>query len=201
MLYICNMKNKIPDTKNLTFEKVWLMFQETGQKMEKLSRETDLQMKETDKKINKLSELYGGVSHGLGYAAEDYFFNAIDSNLTIDNVKYNYIIKNDERKLGEISQEYDIVIVNDSKIIVVEVKHNFYPSDVEKFTKKMLPKFYTLHPEYKSHTVYGAIAGITMQQETKELANENGLYIFTQSQDDNNIKLLNIKGFVPKKYE
>ena len=42
----------------LTFEKVWLMFQET----DKMFRETDRKFQETDKKMKELQNLF--VTHG-----------------------------------------------------------------------------------------------------------------------------------------
>ena len=198
---------KIPDTSGLTFEKVWLMFQESRIEAEKRSQEAekrsadlenkakerslklDRMMQETDRKIKKLSDLYGGVSEGIGYVAEDYFYNALKYEKKLDNIQYDTIERNNSASRGKIEQEFDIILYNSNKIAIVEVKQNYHLKDVDKFAEKILPKFRILYPQYDNFTITGAIAGMTMQPETKERAKELGLYILTQNQKTDSIQL------------
>ncbi len=47
----------IPDSSGLTFEKVWLMFQETKQMFQENEKKLTEKFADTDQKIKKLSEL------------------------------------------------------------------------------------------------------------------------------------------------
>ncbi|MDR2376956.1 MAG: hypothetical protein LBD96_11035, partial [Treponema sp.] len=68
--------------KDLTFEKVWAMFQETDKHLKELSEDTsrqikelskkaDLRQEETSKQIKELSRNIGGLSSSLGRWAEE----------------------------------------------------------------------------------------------------------------------------------
>jgi len=54
---------------------------------------------------------------------------------------------------------------------------------------KKIDNFRKLYPLYKEYKVFGAIAGLTMSQETIDIAKEMGLFVFTQ--EGNDIKMLN----------
>ncbi len=51
----------------MTFEMVWLMFQETDKKV-----------RETTKSVEALSKNLGGIGNNLGEVAGDYFFKALE---------------------------------------------------------------------------------------------------------------------------
>ncbi len=164
------------------------------------NEETDRKMKETDCKIDKLANLYGGVSTGIGFATEDYFYNALKFEKKLDNIQYDTIARNIEASRGNVEQEFDIILYNSNKIAIVDVKQNYYPNDVDKFAEKILPKFKILYPQYNNFTITGVIAAMTMKLETKERAKELGLYILTQDQNSDSFQLLNDEDFKPTYY-
>ena len=103
--------------------------------------------------------------------------------MEVGNIKYDYVERNKDRKIKQLQGEYDIVLVNSKRILIVEVKYKFHPSDVEVFLEKKLPKFKKLFPEYKDYTIYGAIAGMSVPNETLLKAEKHGLMCFTQAGD------------------
>ncbi|MDR1024652.1 MAG: hypothetical protein LBL56_02920, partial [Treponema sp.] len=82
--------------KDLTFEKVWTMFQETDRQIQELSREADRRQvelnrlqAETSQHIKELSKNIGGVNNAFGRWAEEMIsaklwekFNAIGYTFT-----------------------------------------------------------------------------------------------------------------------
>jgi len=93
-----------------------------------------------------------------------------------------------KRSFKGLSDEFDIVLTNSHNLVIIEVKYNFHPNDVETMPKK-IDNFRILYPLYKDYNVYGGIAGLTMPQETIDLAKEMGFFVFTQ--EGNDIKMLN----------
>ena len=149
----------------------------------------------TKEKLDKLFQTVSGIGNNLGDVAEDYFYSSISSTQNVNGIKYEYI---DRNKTRQNKGEYDIVLINSERILVVEVKHKLHPNDITVFHEKRLPKFLEIFPEYKNYAIYGAVAGLTVPKLSIETANKLGLYVFTQSQDSDNMIILNPEGFEPK---
>ena len=211
----------IPDASGLTFEKVWLMMLKTDEQI----KETDRQMKETDRQMKEssiqlkealaeterqmkesiletkeLKQMLFGLGSNLGQITEDYFYNSVATDKTINGIKYDYIGRNLKMEGKNLNGEYDIVLINSSRLLVIEVKQKPHIKDVEKFATKQLPIFKKLFPMYANFKVYGAIAGMTFDKNTIDYALENGLYILTQNQDTRNMQMLNNELFEAKEF-
>ena len=173
------------------YKKTWKLLQELielGKETDKRMKETDKRMKETDKKIDKLQTLVGGISNSNGFFAEDIFFNSFSKMMSIGNMKFDYIDRNVERKHKGLEDEFDIVLTNSDVIVIVEVKYNFNPNDVETVLTK-IKNYKTLFPLYKNYKFIGAIAGLSMQKKTIDKAKKYGFFVITQ--EGNDLKLLN----------
>ncbi|OFY65425.1 MAG: hypothetical protein A3H98_00860 [Bacteroidetes bacterium RIFCSPLOWO2_02_FULL_36_8] len=164
----------------LNFEKIWAMFQET------------------DKKIQNLAKLYGNVSKSMGEVAEDFFFNGLETTMQIGNIKFHTVERNRTRKVNNEHGEFDIFLINDEILVLVEVKYKLHSNDVDEFVKDKLPLFKRLYPEYSDKIQYGALASLAVSETVGNLVIKNGLYLLTQSGE--NIKLLNGKNFLPSQF-
>ncbi len=211
----------IPDASGLTFEKVWLMMLKTDEQIKETDRqmkESDKQMKEsgkqlkealaeTDKRLKEsiletkeLKQMLFGLGSNLGQITEDYFYNSVATDKTINGIKYDYISRNLKMEGKNLNGEYDIVLINSSRLLVIEVKQKPHIKDVEKFAAKQLPIFKKLFPMYANFKVYGAIAGMTFDKNTIDYALENGLYVLTQNQESKNMQMLNNEEFEAKEF-
>ncbi len=195
----------------VTFEKVWLMFQETDRKMQETdrmlkeqSREADKRSKEVDKRIKEtgrivraISQITGGLGNNIGQVAEDYFRGALGSLPEVAGIR---IRKTDSRsrREGGLSGQFDIVLFGDQANVVVEVKHKLQINDVTRFHKKTLPAFRQLYPEYCQKKVFGAVAGMSVDGAALAQALDLGFLVFTQSGQE--IHLMNPSGFDPKEF-
>ena len=93
------------------------------------------------------------------------------------------------------SVEFDIIAVNGTETVVVEVKATLDPSDVDKF-KKNIEGFKTLWPEFKEKTVYGAMAFlIRSNKQAESLAEKQGFFVISSTGD---VIIKNEKDFKPK---
>ena len=185
-----------------TFEKVWMMVQETSRNIEKMRlendrrmQETDRQMKETDRRIKEIHDELGGIGKSNGEIAEDFFYSALKQSMKINNMEFEEISRNLHHKRKNLEGEYDIILYNSYKILVVEVKYRFRYEYLYKFYTDKLKLFKSLFPQYKDHKLYGAIAAMSFEKGTKAEAEKYGFFVFTQSNEY--FKVLNPEEFIP----
>jgi hypothetical protein len=193
---------------SLTFEKVWLMFQETKQQIadsakeyDRRSRETELmfkdtdkKFKDTDKKLRKLETLFttqwGKLIESL---VEGDLINLLQNRgikVTSTIQRYKVIFKNRQF-------EFDIIAKNGDEIVIVEVKTSLKQDDIIEFIEKLIIIKQVL-PEYKDYKIYGAIAFLTEDVGCSTFASKNGL--FTIKATGNSASITNTKSFKPKSF-
>ena len=191
----------------LTFEKVWLMFQDTDKKFQ----ETDKKFQETDKKfqetreeiretgriVRNLSKEVGGIGNNIGEVAEEYFRGALENMKEFGGIKIEHV-SHFGRKGKNIQAEYDVVVFGKDTLVVVEVKHKLTRDHVSNFVSESIPKFIVVFPEYSGYKIMGAVAGMTTTKSAVNLAISKGLFVITQS--GQKIEFLNPEGFKPKEF-
>jgi len=189
----------------VSFDDIKVLFRETDKKFQ----ETDKKFQETNREIKELKDMIFGINtenkalkettsninistkelkdmiFGIGYnngdVAEDFFYNGFSATKQVGEVHYDFIDRNRERRKNRVEGEYDIILINADKILVVEVKYKLHPNDVVKFAEKKLPNFKELFPEYKNYTINGAVATLALPDDSYRMAIKYGLQIFTQS--------------------
>jgi len=195
--------------KDLTFEKVYLLFQETGYKFQETERfikeqaaaadkrfqEAERLFQQNEKRWQEIREELGGIGKSNGEIAEDFFYSALEKSLEIGKLKFDYIDRNLRRKRNNTEAEFDIILYNSYKVVVVEIKYNFKLPYLRSFYKDKLKRFRTLFPEYSEYKLYGAIASMTFDKEVISEAQNYGFYILSQNND--NVKIINPIDFEP----
>ncbi len=200
----------------LTFEKVWLMFQETDKKWQETDRkwqETDKRIREANKQrpdwdkmiremkenLDRTSRVVSGLGANIGESTEDFFYNALNNLTEIDGFKIQKVSRRLEACAKGLQGEFDAVLFCENDIlIIVEVKHKLHPNDVTRFHENNIPVFRQLFTEYAGKTILGAVAGLAIASGAREKALEMGLLLLTQTNQQ--IRLLNPKGFEPKRF-
>jgi len=172
------------DILNLKFSETDLKFKQTAESIDKLTTKT--------KNINL--EL-GGIGKTNGLIAESIFYRYFKSRMRVEQMLFDYIDRNVHRKKDDIEGEYDIILYNDNKILVVEVKYFFRINYLKKFYQTELEKFKILFPNYVNYKIYGAIAAIHFEDEVLKEAKKIGLYIFKE--EDKQITIINDPEFMP----
>ena len=189
-----------PQQQPLNFDKVWQMFLETDKKFQ----ETDKKFQETDKKFQKterivrdVSKNIGGLNNTVGEIAEEYFRGAFSKLGELSGVKVQ-AVDSLQRTVGKVTGQFDIVVFGDRANILVEVKHKLREQDVIRFLERIFPAFKRLYPEHCNIKLFGAVAGMTIDDDALTKALDQGLLVFTQS--GQKVKLLNPEGFEPKEF-
>ncbi|MBW8051220.1 MAG: DUF3782 domain-containing protein [Cytophagales bacterium] len=168
----------------LTFEKVWQMFQETDKKFQ-----------ETDKEISKLAGLFttqwGKLVEALVKPGTLELFKK-------RGIKVNQFSTNTlSHRKGE-TMEIDVLLVNDTEVVVGEVKTTAKVSDV-KHLIECLKNFKKFFSQYKKYTVYGAIAGLRLDEQCDRYAASQGLFV-VEFTGKGLARIKNKKNFIAKKF-
>ncbi len=192
VINVLNLKFGETDEK---FKKTDVKFKETADILEaRFKQTTDAIDKLTAQTKNINSEL-AGIGKTNGLIAEYIFYRHFKRNMNLESMFFNYIDRNVHRKKDDIEGEYDIILYNDNKILVVEVKYFFRMKYLKKFYETELEKFKILFPNYANYKIYGAIAALHFEPEVIEEAKSRGLYVLKE--EDKQITILNDTEFMP----
>jgi len=144
--------------------------------------ETDRQMKETDRKLkelaNRFSSQSGHIIEGLMEPSALRIFQDAGYDVVRCTKNYKIHIKATGQKA-----EYDVILLDNTVVIAVEVKINCTKTDVDDFIKHMIP-FRELFPEAGSKEVLGAMAAINYERDADRYAHEQRLFVIRVSDSD-----------------
>ena len=194
----------------LSFEKVWLMFQETDKRFKETDKiltekfqetdriltekfqETDNKFKETDKKLNKLEQLF---TSQWGKLVESLVEGDVIKILNERGIEVTDTLRRRTGRRDGIDYEFDIIAINGTDIVIIEVKTTLRPGDVRDFLKK-LKQAKNWMPEYSDKNIYGAMAFISEDAGTAAMAEKKGLFVIRATGDSASI--INQENFQPK---
>jgi hypothetical protein len=159
-------------------------------------KKTDEQIRRTDAKLERIGKQLADQGLVQGEVAEELFYRNLRSLFKKRNVKFEKVRRNVRRK-GE--GEYDIVAVDEGRVLVVEVKNKLEKRMVDQFVEERLPRFKELFPEYARFRVEGGIGALVVKEDVGRYAEKAGLYVLTQT-DEGGAALLNRDDFEPKEF-
>ena len=177
-----NEKTNDYNSSNLTFEKVWQMFQETDRKFQ----ETDKKFQETDKKIDKLlqsSSRFGNFINNIADTVEYFFQDAFSDMLEKDKrIKINGYVFEDMLKNYEIGQkrkkkEVDIILVDDVKrvIAIVEIKTKLHQNNFEDLNN--IDDYLQRDRIFSKYKYILGFASFNIPRECEEVAQKKGFFL------------------------
>jgi len=160
-------------------------------------REMSKSRAEFNSRMKNLDEMIGGVSNSNGMAAEELFFNTLDnSDKKIFGEQFDLCYRNlsfhDKRKKKR--NEFDIVLVNGTAMLIVEVKYKARTEDIQKMIDKV-PDIKTYFPHYNGHRVFLGLAAMSFDKGVEKDCKNNGIAIVKQVGDTVVISDENLKTF------
>ena len=135
---------------------------------------------ESQRRMDDINQRMGGVSNVQGEIAEDLFRRNIKKvlkkfDMDMDEVYHNL-------KAPGVG-EYDVVAVNGSEAVVVEIKNKLKANDIRKFYEIQLPRFKTAFPQFTNYKVYGGLGALVMSDEQEKEIAAMGLFVLTQGKN------------------
>jgi hypothetical protein len=188
-------------------ETVWAILKEWGEKMDRYSaeadkrqkeaaeefkelrkllaeghKETERQIKATNKQIGKLGGRYGEMVESMVMP------NLVDKfqklGFAVTKAYRGATIEDEENR---IAAEIDITLENGDKVMIVEVKSKPATEDVNDHVKRMekVRRHADLHGDKR--TFLGAVAGMVVNDEMRDCILGHGFYVIIPSGDTFNI--------------
>ena len=121
-----------------------------------------------------------GIARSNGMMAEDYFYASLDKSKTLGGIHFDIVEKNmrsaQKQKDGsKLSGQYDIVLINDNAICLIEVKYRVRVEDLLDVVDKDVGVFKTLFPQYADYQIYLAVGGMTFEDDAVNTAKKLGM--------------------------
>jgi len=154
----------------------------TDDELKTLVASLAVSQKETDRKLDKVAKMLGGIGANQGDVAEDFFYNSLIKDNHLGSLAFDDVTKNMSKHRGQLQEEYDIFLTNGNAIAIIEVKYKAHLEDVGKLERKF-NNFKKLFPIYKDYTLYGAMASFYFNQETKDEVLKQGYFVIESSGD------------------
>jgi hypothetical protein len=161
-----------------TLQDVLALFEQTNAML----KENAAAQAQTERKLNKLAELYSGVSENQGAMAEEFFFNSLNANPVIGGVQYDRITPHLIVGAKGKQTEFDLVLVNGNSVALIEVKSRARLTALDQL-EKQLTRYRAAFPEHASYKLYGGIAGLSVPEATIEEAHKRGMFVLKQKGD------------------
>ena len=168
------------------------LLQEQSQESDRRFRETERVMKEQNQRID---EQLGKLGNRLGEFVEWQVRPAAVRLFQERGIDVNELSADLSVQKGDDGLEIDLLVVNGSEAIAIEVKSKLTQADVDEHLER-LDKFKKLLPRYHSLKILGAVAAMVTPSEVARYAYRQGLFVIAQSED--NLVILNDQKFQPK---
>jgi hypothetical protein len=157
-------------------------------KLRETVEQTSKQIAQTNKQVGGLTSRWGEFVENLIKPAAAKLFQekGIDVHLTALRVT-------GQDQQGSI--EIDILVENTTEVVAIEVKSHLEVRDVKRFLQT-LERFKKVFPKHKSDKLYGAVAGIKIDERANEYAIQEGLFLIQPAGDS--VIIANSHNFEPK---
>ncbi|MDJ0843479.1 MAG: DUF3782 domain-containing protein [Crocosphaera sp.] len=179
-------------------EEIALIREETEQmrqKTEQIRQETDRQMQETARQIKEVNKQIGNLGGKWGRFVENMVAPACETIFLSRGIPVHQVSQRVKKRLNNQTLEIDVLVSNENHVLVVEVKSSLGVDNVKELIED-LQEFKQFFPEYNQKQLYGAVAGIEIEEGADKYAYRQGLFVLAQSGETVNI--INNEQFQPK---
>jgi hypothetical protein len=176
------------------------VLKESGQETERRFRETERRFRETERLLKESSQRVdaqmGKWGNRLGEFVEWQVRPAAvrlfqERGIDVTELQSNISVY----RGAEEGMEIDLLAVNGTQAVAVEVKSKLTQQDVDEHLER-LAKFKRLLPRYQTMNILGAVAAFVIPPDVARYAYRNGLFVIAQS--GQNLVILNDSKFRPK---
>ncbi|MGK7963022.1 DUF3782 domain-containing protein [Crocosphaera sp.] len=176
-------------------EKMRQKTEEMRQETDRRMQETDRRMQETDRLIKEVNKQIGNLGGKWGRFVENMVAPACETLFISRGIPVHQVSQRVKKRLDHKTLEIDVLVSNENHVLVVEVKSSLGVDNVKELMHD-LTEFRQFFPEYNQKQLYGAVAGIEIEEGADKYAYRQGLFVLTQSGE--NVNILNDEQFQPK---
>ncbi|GBF80201.1 DUF3782 domain-containing protein [Aphanothece sacrum] len=160
-------------------------------------KETDRQIKQINGEIRQLSKEIGNLGGKWGRFVENMVAPACETIFLKRGIPVHQVSQRVKKRLNGQTLEIDVLVANENHILVVEVKSSLGVNDVKELIED-LGNFRQFFPEYNQKQLYGAVAGIEIEEGADKYAYRQGLFVLAQAGET--VSISNNLDFQPKNW-
>jgi len=177
------------------FQETERRFQETERRFQETERILKEQSLKTDRQITRVSQEIGNLGGKWGRFVENMVAPACETLFLNRQIPVHQVSQRVRKRLDGKTLEIDVLVTNENHVLVVEVKSSLSVDDVKELIKN-LTECRQFFPEYNHKQLYGAVAGIEIEEGADKYAYRQGLFVLAQRGE--NVAILNDTEFQPK---
>ena len=175
------------------------LLKEQSQAADRRFQESDRRFQETERILTRqnqqMNEQLGKLGNRLGEFVEWQVRPAVVRLFQERGIAVHEFYPGASARRGDEGIEIDLLVVNTTDAILVEVKSKLTQADVDEHLER-LGKFKRLMPRYGDVRAMGAVAAMVVPDEVARYAYRQGLFVLVQSGDS--VVILNDAQFQPQ---
>ena len=153
------------------------------QKLQLIVAESSKVSTETNRRLDAIGLRLGSIGQNQGDVAEEFFYNSLGEIPVLGGIQYDFKDKSWRNRVGQVQDEFDIVLINGHHVAIIEVKYKAHFNDLEKLLTKKLSNFKVLFPQYTGFEYHLALASLHIHDELKQQALQSGVIVLQRSGD------------------
>lgn len=170
---------------------------ETDRRFKETERLLKEQSKETDRRIREVNKQIGDLGGKWGRFVENMVAPACETLFLKRGIPVHQVSQRVKKRLDGKTLEIDVLVTNENHVLVVEVKSSLGVNDVKDLIND-LTQFREFFSEYAQKQLYGAVAGIEIEEGADKYAYRQGLFVLAQAGEA--VSILNNSDFEPKNW-
>ena len=159
--------------------------------------EADRNMARLEQTVERTSKAVDNLTTRWGRFVEELVEPAVIRMFQAKGIDVKEVYPRARVKRQGLAMEIDILVVDDTELVLVECKSRLSKDDVDEFIEK-LTKFKIAFPHYKNFKAYGAVAGIEINEGIDRYAYKKGLFVIKPSGDT--VEIINDEQFQPESW-
>ena len=174
---------------NITLDDIFALFRESEQQrkeyqqaFEERHRIVEREMEALRKAVEQTNKQVGGLTSRWGEFVENMIKPAAARIFKEQGIDVKYSALRVQRNNDRDSIEIDIWVESLTEIVAIEVKSDLEIQNVKHFLE-VLAKFKEVFTRLQNYKVYGAVAGIKIDEKANEYATQEGLFLIEPAGD------------------
>jgi chemotaxis protein histidine kinase CheA len=153
------------------------------QKLQSIVAESSKVSTETNRRLDAIGLRLGNIGQNQGDVAEEFFYNSLGDIPVLGGIQYDFKDRSWRNRVGQVQDEFDIVLINGHHVAIIEVKYKAHFNDLDKLLTKKLNNFKLLFPQYTGFEYHLALASLHIHDELKQQALQSGVMVLQRSGD------------------
>ncbi len=171
--------------------------QKAAEEAARRKQEFDQQVKEWDRRFEKHRQEYYGLTKTLGLFAESMVQPSVVPIFAERGLKLTEVSARISSRRNGGTMEIDVLGIGPEAIVAIEAKSRLLTEYVKDYLKR-LPKFFDYFPRYNGLTLYGAVAGLSVDPSAARYAYKNGLFVLEPAAYL--VQIWNDESFIPRTF-